>query len=164
MELIDVSKFASPYTITYSPSEQSYKFVTDYDVEYAVSFMEDEILDVDEVFHFIVSNTKRKASPRDIKVRDTITAILDAFFQQRQSAIIYICETGDGKQSMRNRLFHYWFSRYKHSNECMFLSSAVIDEEGVMNYATLVIRNDNPNLTNVLNSYTTTIQLLSQKP
>lgn len=44
------------------------------------------------------------------------------------------------------------------------LSSSIIDSDGIINYATLIIRNDNPRFIQVVEEYTKTIQLLSQKP
>ena len=44
------------------------------------------------------------------------------------------------------------------------MSSAVKDEEGMMNYATLIIRNDNPNMVKVITEFTNSVNLLNQKP
>lgn len=44
------------------------------------------------------------------------------------------------------------------------LSSSIVDADGVINYATLILRNDNPRFTQVVEEYTKSIQLLSQKP
>lgn len=54
---------------------------------------------------FSIININNKRSPRDHNVRDTIIAIVENFFQENQDVMLYICETGDGKQSMRRRLF-----------------------------------------------------------
>lgn len=78
--------------------------------------------------------------------------------------MLYICETGDGKQAMRNRLFQYWYSHYERKFEFTFLSVSVKDEEGVMNYATLVMRNDNPRYSDVLTDFGQSVQLLNDKP
>jgi len=39
-----------------------------------------------------------------------------------------------------------------------------VDADGVVNYATLILRNDNPRFAQVVEEYTRSIQLLSQKP
>ena len=65
---------------------------------------------------------------------------------------------------MRNRLFEYWFSSYSYRYLYTLLSSSVVDEEGVVNYATLIIRNDNPRLHQVINEFTESVSMLSQKP
>ena len=45
-----------------------------------------------------------------------------------------------------------------------FLSSSIVDAEGIVNYATGIIRNDHPHYAEVMKEITSTIQLLSQKP
>ena len=99
-----------------------------------------------------------------IKVRDTIIAIVDEFFRNNNSTLLYICETGDSKQSMRSRLFEYWFSTYNRKALFTMISSSIVDEEGVVNFATIILRNDNPNLSEIIAEFTESIQLLSQKP
>ena len=44
------------------------------------------------------------------------------------------------------------------------ISSSIVDEEGVVNFATIILRNDNPNLSEIIAEFTESIQLLSQKP
>lgn len=78
--------------------------------------------------------------------------------------MLYICETGDGKQAMRNRLFQYWYSRYERKQEFTFLSASIKDKEGTINYATLIIRNDNPDYTEVVNEFALSVKILNDKP
>lgn len=44
------------------------------------------------------------------------------------------------------------------------LSSSVKDAEGVVNYATIIIRNDNSKLKEVIEEFTNTIMMFSVKP
>ena len=44
------------------------------------------------------------------------------------------------------------------------LTTSVIDEEGEINFATLIIRNDNPKLPEIVMEFTESVRLLSQKP
>lgn len=46
----------------------------------------------------------------------------------------------------------------------MFLSSSVRDEEGIINYAGIIFRNDNPRLKQIVNEFTDTVTLLNDKP
>lgn len=48
--------------------------------------------------------------------------------------------------------------------EFTFLSSSVKDEDGILNYATLIVKNTNPHILTIVNEFTQTIQLLSSKP
>ena len=44
------------------------------------------------------------------------------------------------------------------------MSSSITDEYGVVNYATIIVRNDNPRMPLVMAEFSESIHLLSQKP
>jgi len=115
-------------------------------------------------YPLIIANLNNVKSPRDTKVRDSILAIVDEFFNKNQSTLLYICETGDGKQGIRSRLFEYWFETYRYKALFTMLTSSIVDEEWVVNFATLILRNDNPLLAEVVAEFSESVQLLSQKP
>lgn len=81
-----------------------------------------------------------------------------------KAALLYICETGDGMQKMRSRLFQYWFSIYNEREEYLFPPQIVYDEEENENYAALIIRKDNPCFVELVSELTDTINLLNGKP
>lgn len=154
----------SSYPVETTGEDGFYQFFTDGGVHYSVGFMEDDILLSQNSYQLIIANINNHKSPRDHKVRDTIIAIVDEFFRNNYSTLLYICETGDSKQSMRSRLFEYWFSTYNRKALFTMISSSIVDEEGVVNFATIILRNDNPNLSEIIAEFTESIQLLSQKP
>lgn len=154
----------SSYPVETAEEDGFYQFFTDGGVHYSVGFMEDDILLSQNSYQLIIANINNHKSPRDRKVRDTIIAIVDEFFRNNNSTLLYICETGDSKQSMRSRLFEYWFSTYNRKALFTMISSSIVDEEGVVNFATIILRNDNPNLPEIIAEFTESIQLLSQKP
>ena len=154
----------SSYPVETTGEDGFYQFFTDGGVHYSVGFMEDDILLSQNSYQLIIANINNHKSPRDHKVRDTIIAIVDEFFRNNNSRLLYICETGDSKQSMRSRLFEYWFSTYNRKALFTMISSSIVDEEGVVNFATIILRNDNPNLSEIIAEFTESIQLLSQKP
>ena len=154
----------SSYPVETTGEDGFYQFFTDGGVHYSVGFMEDDILLSQNSYQLIIANINNHKSPRDHKVRDTIIAIVDEFFRHNNSTLLYICETGDSKQSMRSRLFEYWFSTYNRKALFTMISSSIVDEEGVVNFATIILRNDNPNLSEIIAEFTESIQLLSQKP
>ena len=47
------------------------------------------------MYEFNIVNTNNRTSPRDPKVRDTVLTFIYDFFQTREAAMLYICETGD---------------------------------------------------------------------
>lgn len=136
-------------------------FVTDSSIEIFVCFEKDEILQIGESYQLGISNPKGIKSPRDSKIRLTIISIVKEFFKKNQAGLLYICETGDGMQKMRNRLFKYWFSIYGESDEYYFLPMTIYDEEENENYAALIIRYDNPLFAQIVREFTTTINLLN---
>ena len=89
---------------------------------------------------------------------------IDEFFKKNQSTLLYICEMGDGKQSMRSRLFEHWFNSYDRKMLFTLLTTSIVDEEGELNFATLIIRNDNPKLSEIIMEFSESVKLLSQKP
>lgn len=164
--MIDLDSFnsRSPYHAVPSESAGFYEFVTDFGVRYSIGFMFDDSIISHNTYQFIISNINHKISPNDDKIKQVVTIMVDEFFKQDENVMLYICETGDGKQAMRNRLFQFWFSQYEHKEQYTFLSSSIKDFDGVINYATLVVRNSNPALSEVITEFTTTVQLLSEKP
>lgn len=164
--MIDILHFNSvaPYTITPSVPEGFYEFTTDFGVRYSIGFMPDDSIITSGAFQFIISNANHKASPNDDKVRKTVMCMIDEFFLNNNETLLYICETGDGKQSMRNRLFQYWFSQYDRKDDFTFLSSSITEADGTVNYATIIIQNTNPHLTEVISEFTETIKMFREKP
>lgn len=154
----------SPYTLLpLQGKEGLYKFSTDYGVKYVIGFMPDDSI-VRGAYQFVILNTNNKPSPNDVKIKDVVILLVDNFFECNENALIYICETGDGKQAMRNRLFQQWFSQYDKEANYTFITSSVKDEEDVVNYASLIVKNTNPRLKEIMNEFTDTIQMFRNKP
>ena len=164
--MINLERFnlRSPYKACTSENGGFYEFTTDYGVIYSVGFMPDDSIITRDAYQFIITNVNNRPSPKDEKIKDTIIVLIDEFFSIDDNVLLYICETGDGRQAMRNRLFQYWFSQYGRKDEYTFLASSVVDEDGVVNYATMIIKNCNPRIAEAVSEFTETIRLLSAKP
>lgn len=154
----------SPYIVELDFSTGLFKFVSDFGVSFSVAFEKDELLQSGESYQFALTNYEGTKSPRDSKVRETVMCIVDEFFHKNQAALLYICESGDGMQKMRSRLFSYWFSVYAENDDFLFLPQVVYDEEENENYAALIIRRDNPLFNDLVSEFTNTITLLNGKP
>ena len=154
----------APYKVEESDDECFFEFFTEHDVHYSVGFMPDDSLMQSEAYHLIIVNVDNRPSPSDRKVKDTVLAIVAEFFEQNNTTLLYICDTGDGKQRMRSRLFERWFAAYNQKALYTSVTSSVIDEDGIMNYATIILRNDNPRLVETIAEFTSTVSLLNQKP
>ena len=81
----------------------------------------------------VINNANNRSSRRDIYVQKTILQIIGEFFKKNMSALLYICETGDGKQEARIRLFVSWFEAYEFSNAFTCMTTSLRDSEGVFN-------------------------------
>lgn len=154
----------APYRVSLYEQDGSYRFVTDKDVKLAVSFMYDDMIIQDGAYQLIIANLNNKKSPRDEKVRNTIMPIVEEFFNENQAALLYICSTGDGKQTMRSRLFGHWLDPSIHRYSYSTMSTSLIDADGIVNEATIIVRNDNPNMAKLIGEFSETAQLLSHKP
>ncbi len=139
-------------------------FTTNNGLHYIVGFDPDDASLSLLCYQLVIINSDNKPSPRDKKLRDTVISIVKDFFEGNNEVVLYICETGDGKQAMRNRLFQFWYSRESNKLDVTYLSAAIQDEEGVTNYVTIIMRNDNPNYTIAYQNFGETIQLLNNKP
>lgn len=138
-------------------------FVTDYGVEYRIDFMEDYSIWEENAYQLVIINKNKKASPNDDKLKHTIFCIIEEFFRANPSILLYICETGDGKQTARSRLFLRWFKNYEGATE-LYLQDVEIESEGVMNYAALIIQRNNPDFSSIIETFNETISILQDKP
>lgn len=154
----------TPYQVRRFEQDGSYRFITDHQVKLAVSFMYDDMIIEEGAYQLIIANLNNKKSPRDNKVRDTIMPIVEEFFEKNEVALLYICSTGDGMQTMRSRLFAHWFATSKANVSFSTMSTSLVDADGVINEATIIVRNDNPRMSQLINEFSETVQLLSHKP
>lgn len=166
MKLLSVDEIneIAPYKVMAMESLNTYRFTTDYDVDIAISFDADEMLVSSESYQFNISNVNGKISPRDNKIRDTVIVIIENFFKRNQVALLYICETGDKKQAMRNRLFESWFVYANVQEKYTIMVADIEDEEGIENYAAIILRKDNPQFVEIVTEFTDTVNMFRIKP
>ena len=81
-----------------------------------------------------------------------------------EAALLYICESGDGKQYMRSRLFEYWFSSYQMKDKFILMPVSIENMEGIENFAALIIRKDNPNIIDIVADFSNTVAMFRVKP
>lgn len=160
---IETINSISPYKVASTP-KGGLKFCTEYGIHYVVDFVEDDSLLSYESYEFIIVNADSAKSPRDSKLKETLLTIIEEFFEKNQSTMLYICDTSDGMQRYRNRLFSSWFNGAEMSKRYTLCSASIKDLEGTENYASIVVRNDNPNLDLIIKDFKETALLLSSKP
>ena len=126
----------APYEITLS--ESRFVFETDYGIHYVVSFdKENIVLGGCDTYQFVLYKVERVRVHHDPKVEQTVLAIIGEFFRSNKHVLLYICDTSDGKESSRNRLFIRWFERHaEHGNFTIKTAKAIVEDETV--YAAII--------------------------
>lgn len=154
--------FQSPYEV-WSESDDVYFFETDFGVKYKIYFGDDAPIWKTGAYTFDISNTNQKTSPSDEKVKGTIISKIEDFFRNNADILLYICETGDNKQSMRNRLFARWFNEYRFQQEYV-LRTAMVKDGKVENFAAIIVQRNHPELKSILQTFDETIAYFKSKP
>ena len=158
---LDIINASAPYEVYWHEKSRTYRFKSDFGVVLAIGFDDDDIIENAESYVFSIINVNKISSPRDLKMRDTVMLIIENFFNMNEAALLYICESGDGKQHMRSRLFEYWFSSYQMKDK---LPVSIEDMDGVENFAALIIRKDNPNILEIVAEFSNTVAMFRVKP
>ena len=152
----------SPYDITLS--EVGFIFLTDNGVHYRVSFDEEDIiLGGCKTYQLILQNVEHQRAAHDPKIEATVLAIIDEFFRSNSHVLLYVCDTSDGKEEGRNRLFLRWFERHaKPGRFTIRTAKARVEEESI--YVAIIVENTNPNLNAVTADFDATAAALTDKP
>lgn len=141
LQLSSINSWA-PYKVK-DAGTSKYEFVTDTNITYLVGFMEDSMVENYESYQFYITNETGQQSPNDLKLWQTVFAIIEEFFKQNQSVMVYWCDTSDGHEALRARLFSRKFNIYSNKDNYIF-KSIETTTEGIPYYAALVYRKDHP--------------------
>lgn len=149
----------SPYVVW--EDAQGLHFRTDYDVVYMVEFCSYDVGLRSPAYWFNLYNLSGKNSPNDTKLQQTIVCIVEEFFRVNPDILLYICDTANNRQAMRARLFYCWFKNYSQKNKYIIRSAVVVDE-GIPNYITLILPQTHPEMTEVLQYFDNEIAVFKE--
>ena len=160
LSLENINKHA-PYGVRHRENDcYSFYFETDFGLKYTISFMYENSFVQSGAFQFCINVEGAGRSPGDIKLRKTIFAIIEEFFAVNgKEVMLYLCETGDEKEGLRNRLFIRWFNIYEH-RDLYIIRTAEGMLDGVKNFTALFSRKDNPRLEELLAEFEETISIV----
>lgn len=131
--------------------EYAFVFHTKANVVYYVSFKEDmEIAGLDS-YQFIIERKSEKQG-YDVEVKDSIIAIIKEFFAQNNDILLYICDTSDGREAIRNRLFVRWFKET--DSDSLFeikTADAIVEGEGM--FFAIIFKKSNPRYMEIANEF-----------
>ena len=161
LDLNFVNRFAS-YKV-WTENGKDYLIETNRGNIFVVGFMDDHSIWPTGAYQFTINNQNHLPSPNDHKLRETILLLIEAFFAANPDILLYICETGDGKQAFRSRLFVRWFNTYNRRDDYV-MQTAEVEEEGTKNFAALIVQKSNPRLREIIAEFDETISILANKP
>lgn len=141
-----MSALLHPYKYTVSDGE--YRFKTESGIEYFAYFLDLSVYGPD----FYTFSFEKLEDPSETGltkkqpgrfVLDTICQILADFFNKKTNAMLFVCDSSDGRAEGRRRLFS---QKYNSVNDGSFER---IDRNGKTElypiYSSLIFRKDNPN-------------------
>lgn len=132
----------SPYRVICS-DKGDYLFATDKGINYTISFTEEFPLGGCMSYQFCIHNDNKIHGSYDNEISTTIIAIIEEFFLQNLNVLLYICDTSDNREEVRNRLFIRWFKEYADPQKYT-IQSANTTIEGQGFYSSIIVENRNP--------------------
>lgn len=164
MNALDINRIArfSPYNVWREGEE--YRFETENGILYAVSFESESMFGDIPAYWFGLANRSQKASPNDIKIRATVTCIIEEFFRVNPDILLYLCDSANDQQAVRSRLFLHWFNGYAKQQD-FYIRSEIVFDEGEENYIALIVQRSNPQLPAIIDMFDTIVsQFQTDKP
>lgn len=150
----------APYQVVVD-AHGDFKFTTGLGINYRISFDSDRALGGCDTFQLVIERLGSHRSPHDPAVEQTIIAILDEFFSSYENVLIYFCDTSDGREAKRNRLFLTWFERNAAPGRFTIRSAhAIVEGQGF--YAAVIVENRNPKLADVIADFESTAAALTE--
>lgn len=149
-----MSALLHPYKFTVSDGK--YCFKTESGIEYFAYF-----LDLSDIGPDLYTFSFERIGPLDQDgvekcipgkdVLDTICQILSDFFQKKTNAMLFVCDSSDGRAEGRRRLFSW---KFESVNDGTYEK---IDREGKTEfysvYSSIIFRKDNPNKERLLEAF-----------
>lgn len=119
----------SPYEV-FEYEEDTVCFITDDGSEYLVGFIEETNIGIEHAYQlFIIKRRNGLRVGTDVKIGQTVSSIVHAFFRNPSNILVYVCDTGDKHQAARDRKFRTWFKRYASLDDLVFVSEVITVEE-----------------------------------
>lgn len=116
---------SSPYKVL-EYEENTACFITDSGVVYMVGFIAESNLNIPNAYRlFITPKGRFKHVGTDAKIGQTIAEIIKSFFRNSNDILIYVCDTSDRMQAVRNRKFKIWFRQYTEEGDFYFVSEKI---------------------------------------
>jgi Family of unknown function (DUF6169) len=143
----------------------SYAFETSNQVFYEAKFKHFDYFFKSEIYRHqayeftieILLNPYEQLPPQDPRIQPTIAAIILNFFDTIALPIVlYVCDSSDGKQLVRSRLFSVWFTEYQ-TPDMAKIDSTLRDKNGDDVPISLILKTTNPYRRDIIDEFFRTI-------
>ena len=141
----------SPYKVE-QEDDAVFSFKTKHGIVYTVGFVWDISFFDEGVYQFFINNISGQTAERDDNLSETVRAIIEEFFAQKEPVMLYICDTTDRRQASRDRLFQIWFNTYI-LNEGYTLHSESMTIDNIRYFSSIILRKDHPMHNEVISSF-----------
>lgn len=146
----------SPYWVI-QLDDMTFRFITKNGVKYRVGFYKDPYFLGEKAYHFFIANEDKLMAPKDVDVFKVITCVLEEFFRQDSSVMLYICDPHDHREAIRDSLYKRWFNSYPKKEE-LTLQAEELHFDNCIVYTGMIIRKDHPEYAELLNTYKAFVQ------
>ena len=147
---VDAINRRSPYKIE-QEDDAVFSFKTKHGIVYTVGFVLDVSFFDEGLYQFFINNVSGHTAERDENLLETVRAIIEEFFAQKEPVMLYICDTTDKRQEVRDRLFRIWFYTYEGSDSYSLYSEGMTIDN-VRYFSSILLRKDHPLHNQVISS------------
>ena len=89
--------------------------------------------------------------PLDKRIAATVTNILKAFLNDKENAVVYICDNSDKREKARFHKFYHWFKQFNDGSIVQLRGVIRAGNTNILN--ALLIHKDNPQLNDFIEAY-----------
>lgn len=147
----DKINLRAPYRVK-QVDDSVFAFTTKHGISYTASFVADVSFFDEGVYQFFLTKTSAKKGRKDDDISETVKVIIEEFFAHEEAVMLYICDTADGRQASRDRLFRAWFYSFEES-ESFTLHTEGMMIDNVRYLSSILLRKDHPFYLQVLGAF-----------
>lgn len=89
--------------------------------------------------------------PLDKRIAATVTNILKAFLNQKENAVVYICDNSDNREKVRFHKFYHWFKQYNDGSIIQLRGVIRAGNTDILN--AMLVHRDNPQLNDFIEAF-----------
>ncbi len=107
------------------------------------------------IFSFNLELRKKRLKHKGIdkRIADTVITIVGHFLSGLINAVVYVCDSSDGKESVRSRKFISWFNFYHYEFSDILQINSNFKVGGMMLYTALLVHKKNKQMKEFVEAY-----------